>query len=48
MRPKGQSQVKQLYVDLIYQYGRINFEQLPPDPESLLFQFYGDKEIDFL
>jgi hypothetical protein len=33
-------------VNVLDAFSIFNVEQLLPDPESTLFQFYGDKEID--
>ncbi|CAB3994371.1 Hypothetical predicted protein [Paramuricea clavata] len=35
-------------VNVLDAFSILNVEQLAPDPESMLFQFYGDKEIDDL
>ena len=35
-------------VNVLDAFSIFNVDQLPPDPESTLFQFYGDKEIDVL
>lgn len=35
-------------VDILDAFSIFNVEQLPPDPESTLFQFYGDNEINIL